>query len=203
MSISHSHLPNGEHWGLRIDSAHTFHTGSMSAGAKWKLVLHTTEGNGFGAMDAVLTSKDAQPHVLIDPGTRRVKQYIPLNEYARALEHPIGTPDTNRARCVQVEIVGFAAPNKSARDVAEESLQWYANLGALCELLRHRTPFDRRVYHTFELGARRITAAGFAQAEGIIGHMHVPSQPSGHWDPGRLDTDLLIQTMKSAEHRYG
>lgn len=194
-------LPNGEHWGLNIDSDHLQSSGPM-IGARPKLVLHTTEGSGFGTMDRVLREKSAEPHVLIDPGTREVKQYFPFNQYSKALEHPYGTPETNRANCIQIEIVGFAAPNPSHRDVAEESLDWYANLGALCELIRHRVPFLRVAPYLFVKGVQRIPVSTFAGVGGIIGHMHVPSQPSGHWDPGRFNARSLIHCMEMADTHY-
>lgn len=196
-------LPNGDHWGLSIDSSHLQHTGPMVPGCRPKLVLHTTEGEGFGTMDRVLREKSAEPHILIDPGTRQVKQYFLFHEYSKALEHPAGTPETNRANCIQIEIVGFAAPNARKRDVAEESLDWYVNLGALCELIRHRVPFSRTYPNRFTPPTTRLPADKFANVTGIIGHCHVPSQPSGHWDPGAIRIETLIHCMEMAGKHYG
>lgn len=196
-------LPSGDHWGLTIyHRPRPHHTGGMIQGAEPKCVLHTTEGNGLGAMDRVLTDKKAEPHVLIDPGTRQVIQYIPLNQYALSLEHPAGTPETNRAGCIQVEIAGFAAPNADHRDVAEESIQWYTNLAACLELLRHRAKFVRASYHEFKPGARRITSPAFKKAGGIMGHMHVPNQPYGHWDPGAINIKTVISGMRATNGHY-
>lgn len=196
-----SHLPNGEHWGLRINSSNTFRTGLMVAGARPKLILHTTEGNGFGLMDQVLREKKAEPHVLIDPGTRDVKQYMPFTDYARALEHPNGTAETNRAGCIQVEIVSFAAPQDGRRDVGEESLAWYANLAACLELIRHRVNFGYTTPLPFKRGARRVPASTFLKATGIYGHMHVPH--NSHWDPGAIRIDRLVSMMHQANAHHG
>jgi hypothetical protein len=37
-----------------------------------------------------------------------VAQFLPFDQYAKTLEHPGGTPETNRANAVQIEICGRA-----------------------------------------------------------------------------------------------
>jgi hypothetical protein len=192
--MDNTRLPSGEHWGLSI-SVETVPTGAY-APATPKLVWHTTEGTGFDAMVRVLTEKAAQPHVVIDPHSGRVRQMILLDQYARALEHPAGTPETNRAHCVQVEICGFA------KDSATWPAVYYEHLGALAVLLEHRQDVARVSNYPFSTTPHRIAPASFASAQGHLGHEHVPSQPAGHWDPGRLNVDKLFDCMRDAEKRY-
>jgi hypothetical protein len=121
---------------------------------------------------------------------------IPLNQYARALEHPAGTPETNRAHCIQVEICGFAKESGSWPDSV------YAHLGALAVLLEHRQGIARISTHPFSNTPHRLTPAAFISAGGHLGHQHVPSQPSGHWDPGSLNVNKLFGCMGAAEKQF-
>jgi len=123
-------LPEGRHWGLNIEHRELPNAGEFTGGGH-KLVWHTTEGGGIDNMWRVLRDKNAAPHFCIDPGggDAPVYQCIPLNRAARALEHPAGTPETNRANAIQVEIIGFA---KDAKDWGHVI---YRDLGALAALI--------------------------------------------------------------------
>jgi N-acetylmuramoyl-L-alanine amidase len=188
-------LPSGEHWGLNIDVAAMTSTGAYVP-ATPKLIWHTTEGSDFNEMVRVLIRKAAQPHAVIDPHSGHVRQMIPLNQYARALEHPPGTPETNRAHCIQVEICGFAKASATWPD------SYYKHLGALAVLLEHRQGIARISTQPFSDTPHRLAPAAFISAKGHLGHEHVPSQPSGHWDPGALDIDKLFACMHAAEQQY-
>lgn len=188
-------LPEGEHWGLSIKHQPLEDSGDFIDGG-WKFVWHTTEGAGIDAMFRVLRDKRAAPHLLIDPskGVSRIIQMIPFNQAARALEHPTGTPETNRARCIQCEIVDFAknAPNWE---------DWfYRDLAALAVLVEHRVPV-RRVTRGFSASNfKKISPQGFAQAHGHMGHQHVPN--NSHWDPGAMNGSKLMRTMGEVEDHY-
>jgi hypothetical protein len=188
-------LPSDKHWGLDINVTAMTATGTY-AQATPKLVWHTTEGADFDAMVRVLIQKAAQPHVVIDPHSGRVRQMIPLDQYARALEHPQGTPETNRAHCIQVEICGFA------KDSANWPNAYYEHLGALAVLLEHRQGIARVSTCPFANTPHRLSPQAFVSAKGHFGHQHVPSQPAGHWDPGHLDIDKLFGCMHHAEQQF-
>lgn len=187
-------LPEGRHWGLRIEHRRLNDAGPFTGGGH-KLIWHTTEGAGMDAMWRVLRDKDAAPHFLIDPGGgyAPVYQCIPLNMAARALEHPAGTPETNRANCIQVEIVDFA---KNAKDWGHVI---YRDLGALAALIDHRFNI-RRGYRPFTVPAKKVTPAGFVRATGHMGHSHVPN--NSHWDPGRMNGAELMRAIADAEAHY-
>src|SRR4051812_4676674 len=79
-------------------------------GGGHKVCWHATQGSSAeGAIDAYRNS-GSRPHftIGIKNGKRVLYQHIPLNQAASALKHPNNTPETNRARCIQVEVVGFA-----------------------------------------------------------------------------------------------
>jgi hypothetical protein len=94
-------LPEGHHWGLKIEHRRLPDAGAFTSGGH-KLCWHTTEGYNIDAMWRVLRDKNAAPHFVIDPGggDAEVYQCIALNRAARALEHPPGTPPTNTANCI-------------------------------------------------------------------------------------------------------
>src|SRR4051812_39156353 len=95
-------LPEGHHWDLHIEHAQLPDAGAFTSGAP-KLIWHTTESpwESVDAMWGVLRDKDAAPHIVI--GARKgldhpvAIQCIPFNRAGRALAHPGGTPETNRA----------------------------------------------------------------------------------------------------------
>ena len=187
-------LPEGHHWGLKIEHRPLGAAGIFTGGGH-KLVWHTTEGTGIDTVWRVLQGKNAAPHFIIDPGggDAPVYQCIPLNRAGRALEHPAGTPATNTANCIQVEIVGFA------KDAAEWGHVIYRDLGALAALIDHRFNI-RRGYRPFTVPAKKVTPAGFVRATGHLGHSHVPN--NSHWDPGKMNGAALMRAIADAEKRY-
>lgn len=189
--MNRNYLPTGNHGGLHIVAAAGTQTGPMMPGAGHKIVLHTTEGLGFLSMDRVLRTKGAEPHFLLDPRTGQVKQYMGLSQYARALEHPSGTQETNRAGCIQIEVCEFAAHSHAWPEV------YYDHLAHLCKFIMHRVDVPNRLARRF-INNDRFTPSGFIRVQGILGHKHVPSQPSGHWDPGSLKGTLLTRLIEHA-----
>lgn len=189
-------LPTGQHWGLSIS-----HLVSGSPGpfvpSDPKLIWHTTEGAGFDGALTTLVHNDDQPHFLIDMHTGRTVQFIPTDRSSKSLQHPPETPETNRAGCIQVEIVGFADHS------GEWSTKQYFKLAALAVLIEHRVKIARHCYHDFGgEGYRRLSPNGFAHAEGHLGHRHVPN--NDHIDPGpNFKIKTLISLMSNAEKQFG
>lgn len=86
--------------------------GAMSEGPGGppRVIWHTTEGANFDVMRRVLTDKGAEPHVLYDPASDRLGQFLPLNVSGRAVKNA-GSVRNNRVGlvCIQVEVCGYAA----------------------------------------------------------------------------------------------
>jgi LysM repeat protein len=78
-------------------------------GVPWRIVWHTTEGSTIEGAFAILTHNHDESHFLVDG--RQIWQLTPLNVASRALRH-VGSPETNRANALQVELVGFAGRPK-------------------------------------------------------------------------------------------
>ena len=81
----------------------------------WRGVLHTTEGPTIDGALQTFRATNFWPTLTIEPNTFRIVQHYSLNKGARALsDHATAE---NAARCVQIEIVGFAAqtPELGAR----------------------------------------------------------------------------------------
>src|SRR6266576_6415999 len=100
MTVNKRLLPEGNIRGLHIHVGPLIEPGPFTGGG-WKLIWHTTEGNGLAAMVHTLRVKGDEPHIVIDPDSGGVVQLIPFDNFAKALQHPTGTPETNRAHCIQ------------------------------------------------------------------------------------------------------
>jgi hypothetical protein len=192
-------LPKGRHYDLHIEHDRRPATGPFTGGG-WKMVWHTTEGLNLRVMQSVLKNKSAEPHFLIGKdGSEKlytVVQFLPLDQFAKALEHPSGTPETNRANCIQVEICQFA---QRGGDHWPDDL--YNALAHLALLVEHRVDIPRKRPRIFSVPAKRYTGAGFIRAKGHVGHGHAASQPGGHWDPGHFNCLKMFKIMDKKEKR--
>jgi hypothetical protein len=200
-------LPEGPHWDLNIEH-HPLKggTGSFDKGG-WKLVAHTTEppdsvaGFGFETLDSVdrqFLAGGGTPHLAV--GYRKgfrfpsVYQYLPFDEYAKTLEHPGGTPETNRANAIQVEICGRAAQS------GEWGENYYKALANVYVLISRRTHVPLRLGRRFR-NTDRFTPQGWIDAKGLVGHMHAPNQPQRHSDPGvHFKGSHLVHLAKQGRH---
>jgi hypothetical protein len=149
---------------------------------KPKLCWHSTEGSSIeGAIGAYRQHRSA-PHFTIDPSRDRIVQHISIFKAGRSLEHPAGIPETNRARTIQVEIVGFAT-SMQRRSPAE--LRSLARLARWIERnagVPSRSTLD---FVAFPSGVpRRLQGSAWLNYSGHHGHMHVPG--NSHEDPGAL-----------------
>ena len=173
---------------------HAVHTPGADAGAfiggGAKIVHHSTEGSSFaGALSAFRKNNDF-PHFTdtFENGVYRVHQHIPLSRAARALEHPKGTPETNRDHCIQIEHVGFAA---HMHEIPEG---YIAGIARLCRFIEEQVGVTRVARFAFTpVGvAHRIDPDTFHHYSGHLGHQHVPNQPAGHSDPGRFPIAAIL-----------
>lgn len=156
-------------------------------------VLHTTEsapGSSFRAVaDFFDRNPGLVPHVLYDPATGDVVQFLAADEPAKALRNLPGGVETNLhpAGVFQVEIIGRAAECGAYSD------EWYSRLQAF--LVQWSTLL--RIPYTFYEGPRLSPQAWSQAAPQWYGHCHVPE--NDHWDPGTLDlARLRIPLQKEA-----
>jgi hypothetical protein len=157
----------------------------------WRGVLHTTEGGGIDGALATFRATNFWPTLTIEPNTFRVVQHYTLSRGARALSDH-ATPE-NAARCVQIEIVGFAAQSPTW---APEKLAFIREVMRSIEDL---VPIPRQSGLAFRDAAgvagtpgHRLTVEQWKRFSGWCGHQHVPGE--SHWDPGAIDIDTLLTT---------
>lgn len=180
--------------GAQIQPA-THAGGEYDPSFPWRVVLHSTEGVSAEGAEGAYRGTGSWPHLTVDPGRRRIAQHYPLEVAARALEHPGGTPPTNGARAIQVEIVGDAVdmPDMPAADLAwlgdavlRPLLAW---TGAPAAAVAHWPGYPA----SYGLHAgQRMTDAEWRAFSGVCGHMHVPH--NDHGDPGAIDIVALLGT---------
>jgi hypothetical protein len=190
-------LPKGAHWDLNIEH-HPLPggTGPMTGGG-WKVPLHTTESPREWIDGAIkqFTAGNGTPHLSI--GWRKglkfpvVAQFLPFDQYAKTLEHPPGTPETNKANAIQIEICGAAAESHGW------DANWYKALANLLLLVQHRVDFPGYCPRSFP--GDRYSGAGWIKAKGIVGHCHAPNQRQGHTDPGRFASARLLRFMRQGK----
>lgn len=172
--------------------------GGSFNGSPWKLCLHTTEGSSIEGAVGAYRVNTGWPHITCDPARRRKAQHYELNLSSRALAHPSGTPETNRAGIINIEIVGFAAQTGAW---PKDWLAWlaadvFAPVRAVCPFAL-AAPLFVAYPSSYGLGAsQRFSRAMFAGYSGIIGHQHVPD--NDHGDPGALDVATIIATLGGA-----
>lgn len=180
-------LPEGhlKSWCLHIDHHRLTGAGAFTGGG-WKITWHTTESkwDSFDTIKQLFIDRDhagqgSEPHYLIGASAGRkhpnVCQFLPLNRAARTLQHPSGTPETNRCNNIQIEVCGYAS----------ESGKWpksrYEALANLVALIEHRKKVSRSVPKSFGNDSR-FSSGAFINARGHVGHKHVPF--NNHSDPG-------------------
>lgn len=141
-----------------------------------KLLWHTTEGSTAEGALGAYRATGSFPHFTFTPLTGALLQHVPLNRGARALEHPAGTVETNRAHVIQVELVGNAASTPSWPDAA------YARIAALARDIEAAVGIRRHAMATFSGSAGRLGADTWLHEGGHCGHEHAPN--NNHTDPG-------------------
>lgn len=178
-------------------------SGGSMVGGPPRAVIHTYEaGYSLDAIPAArrLNNVRNSTHLVFNPVTGAKAACLPANVAARALEHPAGTRHTNRygAVCLQVEVIAYARRpwTQDLTDAGRESwaqvLEWFDSWGI------------RRVWPggapPGQSGPFPRSLSAWLSQSGYFGHSQVPTQPSGHWDPGALDVDIFFgDGMPTAE----
>lgn len=155
--------------------------GPFAAGFTPRGLLHKTEG--LSDATSTLDANEDQPQFEIDrDGT--IYQYMPINLSGKALVHS-GPPETNRASCVQVELVGVedgAAPWPPAQLTAIRNWMRFVEQNAGVERASH--------VKWGAAGEFRLSASEWVKITGWVGHQHVPE--NDHVDPGAINIQVLL-----------
>jgi hypothetical protein len=177
--------------------------GSFTGGGH-KFIVHTTEGSSLDGAFTTLAQNNDAPHFILEVknGQKRLVQCIPINRAARALEHPSGTLETNRANCIQVEVVGFTDETAATKAghlelfVPNWSQQIYKAIHDLMFWTHQNFGVPMESDHPFpgNPGFARLSQQDFVNAVGLLGHCHAAS--NSHTDPGPLNAGLVVKGPK-------
>jgi hypothetical protein len=169
--------------------------GSKRAGKPWvgttapMMVIHTLEFNAWPDPDRW----DAPAHLVCNPNTGEVHQYLPMDKAAYAVRDNALEDDEPT---FQVELWGKAA------NVPGYSAEWYEGVANLCNVFvdEYGIPpifadFSRVAVAYPGATPDRMTHAESDAFTGFLGHCHMGLGTDTHWDPGRLDTDKVLAYM--------
>lgn len=172
-------------------AAATGAAGSYAPDASWRIVLHTTQirndpRNWVGGWRS-------PSHVVADYERQVIVQCVDLALAAKSLWNEPGGVETNRQRCVQVEINGFAEEAAGwsqdklrwlGREVIAPIVRWIRSQGGNIDLTDIPEP-GAIGGSAYVFAPQRMTYSRWATFNGICGHRHVPE--NDHWDGGGLD----------------
>lgn len=167
--------------------------GSYVSGLPFRGVLHTTESNGFSPRsDSYGGWHTSYPHftALEKSSGVEIYQHVAIDRAARALRNPSGGVQTNRARAIQIEIVGKASQSPVMSDRLLAALSRWMRWVESQTGIRRTSPMfdDNRAYGLG--GSVRMTGPEWERFDGWCGHQHVPE--NDHWDPGRIPIERLL-----------
>ena len=165
-------------------------------GGGWKITHHTTEGSTAAGAFAAYRRHGGWPHFTAEwsRGRMRLFQHLPLEVAARALKNPSDGWETNRARTIQIEHVGFA------RNTGRWSEARYSAIGRLCRWIEGETGCPRATTRGVSFSRpRKLSGRNFHQRAGHHGHVHVPG--NDHTDPGRGFRIAQVLRRNSRAHR--
>lgn len=155
----------------------------------WKVVIHTTEGATLGGAIVTYHHTLNYPHITLD--NKDIEQHCSFLIGSTALQNLSGGVQTNRARAIQIEVVGFATK------ISELPQGTLANLRRVLATLRDEfgitTDVPEFKAYPASYGANngvRFSNARWNSFHGVCGHQHVPENL--HGDPGALDVRSLI-----------
>lgn len=172
----------------------------IATDAPWRGVLHSTEGTSVEGAVSSYTTNGVPPQCTIDPLATRKVQHIDLDRSAYALVHPSGV-ETNRLKCIQVEIVMFADLDKARQyhglHVGDLNDAHYAFISECLREIAAAVPIEATFAAPFVPypssygtgAAQRFDAGTWTAFGGWCGHQHVYGNE--HGDPGALDTSRI------------
>lgn len=180
--------PNAE----RILGPHA--SGGTMVGGPPRAVWHRTAGGTYESNRDFLRREGFEPHLLWDPHTGQLGQFIPADRSAFALEHA-STPETNRigSHCIQIEVVDHGETwdiTDTPMKGVEAIVAWLRSLG-----IPDALPMGKMA----KLGrSGRRNPRIWASKAGHYGHCHVPE--NHHTDPGRMDFRKVFASHPHPTH---
>lgn len=163
---------------------------------RYKGVLHSTESTTFTPSASSYYGHTSYPHFTDAP--QGIYQHIPIDRAARALKST-SSVQTNRARVIQIEVVGTARrdPSHSMSKLPAWRLERLRRLMVWIEEqtgVKPKAPtfYDDKSGFTLATptARQRMSAAAWSAYDGWCGHQHVPV--NDHWDPGTVDIGFLL-----------
>lgn len=167
---------------------------------RWKLLLHTLEGSVESGMSMFRNGTGA-PHHVVDLDRGIYKQLIEHTRSAYALRNLRGGTQTNRDHVIQVEIAGFARDTrhwsmiklmKLAHNVIEPIMDAVPGIELAFANFDYNDSAEYGLNNPVEMSAGEWDAFS-----GILGHVHAPENT--HWDPGALNTAVLLGLLTRGE----
>lgn len=186
-------------------TAQRFSSGAQSAPRM--VLLHTTEGMGWPSYGG----GSSAPHATIKPLPGKgieVREHIPFNQFAKALQNRPGGVQTNTTGVLQFELMGTCDARSAGR------MYYWPDADAtvmksLADYLRpimkrygipHRADVTFKSYnrgqHPSSYGLSngvRMSGTKWMSYRGICGHQHAPE--NDHGDPGDFDVKALIRHL--------
>lgn len=150
-----------------------------------KITLHTTETSAKPNWQA---QQSGIPHLTVDlQDSSKLWQHLDFGIAAYTLTGGEHSPNSDSGQNVQIEIIGFASQSPGW------SVPAYTALAGILEWLCDNTGVPYVFPVPFGPNGDQDRLGWDGQWEivsGILGHEHVPY--NDHWDPGDLNTDLLV-----------
>jgi hypothetical protein len=174
--------------------------GTYVDGVPWRFVGHTTEVVPSSVAGAVALAgrHEHPPHLWAWPEEDWRCQTVRLDRSAFALLHPAGTPETNKMRAIQVEVIGYAkdSPNKPDEFwdwLGEKIVKPVIDAGYAIDLT-NVAPSAGVKYGAWP---GRMTRAEWRVFDGVCMHGNVPD--NSHWDMGEADLARVAQAAAGGD----
>jgi len=162
----------------------------------WKVVHHKTIGLSENAA-GLYTPTGSWPHFTV--GRSGIQQHIDTDTAAFALEHRAGTPETNRARAIQIELVAIVAVPAHRDSLAHlnQLLRWLETAHGIPWTWPSGRPRTATA-NGRDPGGHNRSATNWRSMPGHYGHSQVPA--NSHWDPFYYDEEwAAIQPARGGE----
>jgi hypothetical protein len=163
------------------------------------ICLHSTEGTSWPGYD----NGSSAPHFTINIATNERRQHVSMGVAARALANASGGVETNRAGCIQIEVIGTCDPDRKGDAgwlyLPTASPAQLANLSDLMRDIADARGIAWRCGVTFKAypgsygggNGVRLSSSAWNSYTGVLGHQHVPE--NDHGDPGNIDIATIME----------
>lgn len=160
--------------------------------APWKIVIHSTEGSSAEGAFGAYQSRGIFPHFTVDQ--YRIYQHIDSSISASAVLNESGGVETNRARAIQIEMVGFAdsPKNQTMLGKVAEVCAWVEEVHGVAHVWPAGRPKGSG-------GPHNRSSSLWMNESGYYGHSQVPE--NSHYDPGALSDEELDILMGGVVER--